>query len=299
MEIGVYYPQTEIGINPDTLATFAQTVESIGFDYIVVYDHVIATDLSASPELAGRYSPGDPIGEVFVTLAYIAASTRTLGLVTGVLILPQRQTVLVAKQSSIVDVLSAGRLRLGVGLGWNERDYRALGASWPNRASLLREQVAVLRQLWSGSNIDFRGQFHDIQGSIHPTPLQDPIPIWFGGAAEPMLRRGAELGDGFMLLSAPDEDGANTVSKLRRMVEQSGRDVQEFGIEGRVHLGGASRSQSRSPKSRDDLSREIDWWRRQNASHLTFNTRWSNLDGVDSHLRALSGIHALAASITG
>lgn len=298
MKIGVYYPQTEIGIDPDTVATFAQTVESMGFDYLVVYDHVIATDISSSPELAGRYSPGDPIGEVFVTLAYVAASTRTLGLVTGVLILPQRQTVLVAKQSSILDVLSAGRLRLGVGLGWNERDYRALGASWPNRASLLNEQVEILRLLWSGSNIDFKGQFHDIQGSIHPTPVQNPIPIWFGGAAEPMLRRAAELGDGFMLLSAPDDEGAATISQLRQMVEQSGRDIQQFGIEGRLHLGGASRSQARSPKSRDELSREIDWWRRHNVSHLTVNTRWSNLDGVDSHLRVLSDTQRLAAPIT-
>ena len=299
MKIGAYYPQTEIGIDPDTVAKFGQTVESIGFDYLVLYDHVIATDLSDSPELAGRYSPGDPIGEVFVTLAYIAASTRTLGLVTGVLILPQRQTVLVAKQSSVLDVMSGGRLRLGVGLGWNERDYRALGAPWANRAALLSEQVEVLRQLWSGSNIDFKGRFHEIQGSIHPTPVQNPIPIWFGGAAEPMLRRGAELGEGFMLLSAADDEGAATITQLRNMVEQSGRDVREFGIEGRLHLGGASRSQARSPKSADELSREIDWWRQHNVSHLTVNTRWSSLDGVDSHLRALSDIQRLAAALAG
>jgi probable F420-dependent oxidoreductase len=295
LKIGAYYPQTEIGIDPDTVAAFARTMESMGFDYIVLYDHVIATDLSASPELVGRYSPGDPIGEVFVTLAYVAASTQSLGLVTGVLILPQRQTVLVAKQASVLDVLSGGRLRLGVGLGWNERDYRALGASWTNRAALLSEQVEVLRQLWSGSNIDFKGRFHDIQGSIHPTPVQNPIPIWFGGAAEPMLRRGAELGDGFMLLSAPDDEGATTITQLRQMVEQAGRDVQRFGIEGRLHLGGASRSQVRSPKSLEEISREIDWWRGQDVSHLTVNTRWSNLDGVDSHLRALSDIQRLAA----
>jgi probable F420-dependent oxidoreductase len=298
--IGAYYPQTEIGVDRQTAARFARSVELIGYDYLVLYDHVLAADHGGRADLAGRYTLGDPIGEVFVLLAYLAAHTERIGLVTGVLVLPQRQTVLVAKQAAIVDLLSDGRLRLGVGLGWSPMDYQALGMPWDGRAARLEEQVHTLRALWTQPEVHVHSAWHDIDGALHPLPVQQPIPVWFGGAAEPMLRRGARLGDGFMMLTGADEEGRQTLDRLRGLAEAEGRADGSYGIEGRLHLGGSSRSLRRPPKTAGELAAEATWWAEHRASHLTVNTRWAGLAGTDEHVQALTGLHDVVRSaITG
>src|SRR5213593_1990519 len=208
MKIGVIFPQTECGTDVGAIAEFVRAVEAMGFDHLFVADHVLGADprFHSHPSLV-NYSHESVVHESLTLMAYFAAITRRITLATGILILPQRQTVLVAKQAAEIDVLTGGRLRLGIGLGWNHVEYEALGKDFHTRGRRVEEQVEVLRALWTQPLVTFRGADHVIDNAgLNPMPIQRPIPIWFGGGAEPALKRAAKLGDGWMPASRKPDD---------------------------------------------------------------------------------------------
>src|SRR5579864_3397066 len=197
MRIGVVFPQTEIGNDPIAIRDYAQAVEDLGYQHVLAYDHVLGAGLAHRPNWQGPYTSETPFHEVFVLFGYLAAVTHKVELVTGILIVPQRQTALVAKQAAQVDILSQGRLRLGVGIGWNEVEYEALGEDFHTRGARSGEQITVLRLLWTQPVVDFKGRWHHIpEAGINPLPVQRPIPIWLGGEADAVLERVGTMGDG-------------------------------------------------------------------------------------------------------
>jgi probable F420-dependent oxidoreductase len=215
MKLGVVFPQTEIGNDPTAIRDYAQAVDEAGFEHLIAYDHVLGAPVARFAGVdIGRprppYTEQSAFHEVFVLFGFLAAATRRVELATGVLILPQRQTALVAKQTAAVDVLSGGRFRLGIGSGWNFVEYEALGEDFHTRGRRLAEQVALLRRLWTEPLVDFEGRWDQIkQAGINPLPVQRPIPIWMGGAADVVLRRIAETADGWFAPGAESEDAAD------------------------------------------------------------------------------------------
>ena len=206
MRFGVVFPQTEIGADPLVIRDFAQAAEALGYHHILAYDHVIGANPASRPGWRPPYSHRDSFHEPFVLFGYLASLTKNIELVTGIIILPQRQTVLVAKQAAALDVLSGGRLRLGIGIGWNPVEYEALGENFKNRGRRCEEQVEVMRKLWTQELVSFEGKWHKItDAGLNPLPIQKPIPIWFGGTDDRALRRLARLGDGWFPQLRPDQ----------------------------------------------------------------------------------------------
>src|SRR5215472_4455384 len=231
MQIGVVFPQLEIGADPSAIRAYAQAVEEMGFSHIMVFDHVLGADITNRPGWHGAYTSKDMFHEPFVLFGYLAAATQRVGLVTSVIILPQRQTALVAKQAAEVDVLSSGRLRLGIGVGWNPVEYQALGEDFATRGARSEEQIAVLRALWTQPTVTFKGRWHQIEDAgIKPLPVQRPIPIWIGGGAEATLRRAGRIGDGWFPQMAPDERAGAMVERLRLYTREAGRADSAVGI---------------------------------------------------------------------
>src|SRR5262247_1337993 len=232
MKVGVIFPQTECGSDVGAIAEFVCAVEARGFDHLFVADHVLGADprFHSHPSLV-NYSHESVVHEPLTLLAYLAAITRRITLATGILILPQRQAVLVAKQAAQIDVLSGGRLRLGIGVGWNAVEYEALNETFENRGRRSAEQVAVLRALWTQPVVDFRGEFHRIShAGLNPMPIQRPIPIWFGvGSREQAtppdaaLRRIARLADGWSPNFAPDGAGESLIARVHAHAREAGR----------------------------------------------------------------------------
>lgn len=213
MHIGAVFPQSEIGADPIAIRDIAQAAEDLGFHHLLAFDHVILPARGDYDGYTGAATNEQPIHEPLVLSGYLAALTRRIELVTGVLVLPQRQTVLVAKQAAQVDILSGGRLRLGVGIGWIPAEFAALGADYSNRADRCEEQIALLRALWTESTATFRGLWHGIEGAgLNPLPVQRPIPIWIGGSAEATLKRVGRMGDGWFPLLSPDDDARARVN---------------------------------------------------------------------------------------
>jgi len=278
VKIGVVFPQTEIGNDPVAIRDFAQGVEEAGFDHLLAYDHVLGADPDRPGGWSDRpYDKDSAFHEPFVLFGHLAAVTRTLELVTGVIILPQRQAALVAKQAAAVDVLSGGRLRLGIGTGWNEVEYEALGEDFGNRGRRQEEQVDLLRQLWSNDSVDFDGQWHRVtKAGINPRPART-IPIWFGGNAEPVLKRAARLGDGWFPLVPPDERGKAAVETIRAGLAEAGRDPASFGIEPQARVAGGNP---------DRWRRHAKGWRELGATHLSVVTMRAGLTTPDDHLKA-------------
>jgi probable F420-dependent oxidoreductase len=268
MQIGVIFPQTEIGPEPDTIIEFASAVEDGGFSFVSAYDHVIGADLTTRPDWRGPYNAETQFHEIFVLFGFLAAHTN-LELVTGVLILPQRQTVLVAKQAAEVDVLTRGKFRLGVGIGWNDVEYQALGLEFRNRARRIEEQVEVLRLLWSHDVVTFTGRYHEIDAAgILPRPVQQPIPIWMGGGSTPaVLERIGRLADGWIANAGLSVDLDERVIAIRDAAARAGRDPDAIGIQGIAMLV--------RDNERDDVDgfrRQVDAARDRNLSHLAVLT---------------------------
>ncbi|MDR7545231.1 MAG: LLM class F420-dependent oxidoreductase [Armatimonadota bacterium] len=293
MQLGVVFPQTEIGTDPAVIRDFAQAVEDLGYDYMLAYDHVLGAETANRPGWQG-YDREDPFHEPFALFGYLAGCTRRLGLATGILILPQRQTALVAKQAAEVDLLSGGRLRLGVGLGWNPVEYEALGMDFHTRGVRVVEQVKVLRALWTQEVVTFRGRWHTIvEAGINPLPVQRPIPIWMGGSADVVLRRAARLADGWMYGGGrpspfgrpPASTPREMVERLRRELALTGRDPASFGIEGRIPLG------SGGPET---WRRAVNEWRDLCATHLCVGTMQAGFATPDAHLAAVRQFIAVA-----
>lgn len=279
MRIGVVFPQTEISSDPAVVKDYAQLAEELGFTHILAYDHVIGANLASRPGWKPPYSHLDSFHEPLVLFGYLAGLTRKIEFTTGIIILPQRQTVLVAKQAAAVDVLSGGRLRFGIGIGWNPVEYEALGQDFKNRGIRSEEQVEVLRQLWTRELVTFEGRWHKItDAGINPLPVQRPIPIWFGGTAERALRRLARLGDGWLPLMDPDENCRAAIEKIRAYTREAGRDPSRIGIEGRISHG---------QKSEETWRKELEAWRSLGATHASFNTMKAGLNSPTAHLEAI------------
>lgn len=287
MQYGVVFPQTEIGSDPAAIRAYAQTVEALGYDYLLAYEHVIGANPDRPGGWRGPYTHESPFHEPFVLFSYLAALTTRLQFVTGILILPQRSTVLVAKQAAALDVLSGGRLRLGVGVGWNEVEMRALGYDFRARGRRSAEQVQLLRRLWTEPLVTFDGEFHTIEDAgLNPLPVQRPIPLWFGGGADPVLRRMARLGDGWMPNTMPVERGKPLVAKLRGYLADAGRDPDAFGLDVRVNV-------SQLPEE-PQWAAYLDGWRALGATHACVNTMGLGFTSVDEHLAVIRRFIAAA-----
>jgi len=279
MRYGVVFPQTEIGADAAIIRDFAQTAEGLGYHHILAYDHVIGANLASRPGWQPPYAYKDSFHEPFVLFSYLAGLTKSVELVTGVIILPQRQTVLVAKQAAVLDVLSGGRLRLGIGIGWNPVEYEALGENFKNRGRRSEEQVEVMRKLWTQDLVTYEGQWHKItDAGLNPLPIQRPIPIWFGGSDDRALHRLARLGDGWFPLMEPDDKCRAAIEKIRSYAREVGRDPKNIGIEGRVTFG---------QSSPQEWARAIEAWKNLGATHVTVNTMKAGLATPAAHIEAI------------
>ncbi len=282
MKIGVTFPQTEIGHDPILLRDYAQTAEDLGLDHILVYDHVLGANVSTRPDWGTRYTDKDSFHEPFVMFGYMAALTSTIEFVTGILILPQRQTVLVAKQAAEVDVLSGGRLHVGVGLGWNDVEYEALDQDFHNRGRRVEEQIEVLRRLWTEPTVDFEGKWHRIdRAGLNPMPVQRPIPIFMGGASDRVLERAARISDGwFPNVRQPADIEAlpGRIEALKQRVESHGRDPGAFEI--RVSTGIAN-------KRPQDWAKDVEMYEKMDVDFLCFSTMGAGFATPRNHIDAM------------
>src|ERR1700694_1339614 len=238
MRIGVVFPQTELGGDASAVRHYGQRVEELGFTHLLAYDHVVGADPAVHVGWSGPYDVHTTFHEPLVMFGYLAAATTSLELVTGILILPQRQTVLVAKQATEVDLLSVGRLRLGVGVGWNPLEYEALGEDFHTRGARSEEQVELMRMLWTQQSVTYHGKYHRVTGAgLAPLPVQRPIPVWFGAQSPRAYRRAGRLGDGWFpqVPPGPKLDEARAV--VQQAAKEAGRDADALGMEGRVSWG--------------------------------------------------------------
>jgi probable F420-dependent oxidoreductase len=277
MQIGVVFPQTEISADVGAVRAYAERAEQLGFAHLLAYDHVLGADPAVHQGWDAAYNVETTFHEPLVLFGYLAAITR-MELVTGVIILPQRQTALVAKQAAEVDLLSEGRLRLGVGLGWNAVEYEALGKDFTTRGRRSDEQVELLRRLWTERSVTFDGADDKVTGAgLSPLPVQRPIPVWFGARSAPAYRRAGRLGDGWfpMVVPGPELDEARAI--VEQAAVEAGRDPAALGMEGRISFNG----------SPERLAEHADRWRKAGASHLSVNTMSTGLTTVDQHLVAI------------
>ena len=282
MRIGVVFPQTELGGDPASVRTYAQRVEELGFAHILAYDHVVGADPAVHKGWQGPYDIDTTFHEPFVMFGYLAAVT-SLELVTGVIILPQRQSVLVAKQAAEVDLLTGGRFRLGIGLGWNAVEYEALGETFTNRGKRSEEQVEVMRKLWTERSVTFSGNYHTVTGAgLAPMPNQRPIPLWFGAASDRAYERAGRLGDGWFPMMEPGPGLDYARKQVQRAAAAAGRDPAGLGMEGRINWTG----------DRDKAAADIAAWKAAEATHVSVNTMKAGLSTVDDHLAALERVAA-------
>jgi len=278
VQIGVVFPQTELGADAGAVRTYAERVEQLGYAHILVYDHVVGADPAVHQGWKGPYDVHTTFHEPMVLFGYLAALT-SLELVTGIIILPQRQTVLAAKQAAEVDLLTRGRFRFGVGLGWNAVEYEALGTNFSNRGRRLDEQVVLLRRLWTEQTVTFEGTYERITGAgLTPLPIQRPIPIWFGAASPPAYRRAGRLSDGWFPQVPPGPKLDDAREDVERAARDAGRDPATIGMEGRVSWGEGGV---------EKLLRQLGRWRDAGGTHVAIHTMGAGLRSVDDHLRAL------------
>lgn len=276
MHVGVIFPQTEIGSDPSVIRDFAQTAEGLGYSHILAYDHVLGAVPEREPKLWGPYTHESAFHEPFALFGYLAAVTERVGLVTGVIILPQRQTALVAKQAAEVDILSGGRLRLGVGTGWNYVEYDALNERFSNRGRRQEEQVEVLRRLWAEPVVDFAGEWHRIdRAGLNPLPGRR-IPIWFGGFSDPAFERAARIGDGF-IFGGGSTDALAALDTIRGHLAREGRDPAAFGVEAMVNYADGP----------ERWTAEAERWRGAGADYVSMRTMNAGLDGPRAHIEAI------------
>jgi len=289
MRIGVVFPQTELGGDAGAVRAYAQWAEELGFSHVLAYDHVVGADPAVHTGWDGPYDVHTTFHEPMVLYGYLAAVT-SMELVTGVVILPQRQTVLVAKQAAEVDLLTGGKFRLGVGIGWNRVEYEALGQDFSTRGKRLEEQITLLRRVWTEQTVTFGGTFDRITGAgLAPMPVQRPIPVWVGAQSPRAYRRAGRLADGWFPQMAPGP----RLDEARRIVTEAaaeaGRDPASLGMEGRL----------RWQEDRDKLPAAMRQWQDAGATHLSVNTMGAGLKTVDDHLAALAAAAEAANTISG
>jgi probable F420-dependent oxidoreductase len=278
MRIGVVLPQTELGGDVQALRAYATGAEALGYGHVMIYDHVVGADPAVHAGWERSYDVDTTFHEPMVALGYLAAVTR-LELVTGVLILPQRQTALVAKQAAELDLLAEGRLRLGVGIGWNQVEYEALGQDFGTRGKRLEEQIALLRRYWTERSITYHGTWDSVTGAgIAPMPAQRPIPVWIGANSVPAYRRTGRLADGWFPQMGPGAEFRQAWEIIAGAARAAGRDPAEIGIEARVSWRGDTAA----------LAAQVDQWRELGAGYVAVNTMGAGLLGAAGHLAALT-----------
>jgi probable F420-dependent oxidoreductase len=294
MRVGVVFPQTESGTDLGAIREYLRAVEQLGYVHLVAYDHVLGADRASRPDWKGPYDASSLFHEPFVFFGWLAAQTR-LELAPAVIVLPQRQTALVAKQATCLDVLCGGRFRLGIGVGWNEVEFLGLNENFHNRGRRSEEQVQVMQKLWASPHVNFKGKWHTIDDAgINPLPAARKVPVWFGGHHERTLPRIAKWGDGWMPNAyGPDQSALDIFGQLRRLTEEAGRDPARVGIEVWVSMGTGTEA---------DWAKETRFWKQAGASHLclttTFNRRHhKRIPGrtMTDHLAALRRYHSAVA----
>jgi probable F420-dependent oxidoreductase len=281
MQVGVVFPQTELGGDVGAVRAYGEQVEALGYRHILAFDHVVGADPLVHTGWSGPYDVQTTFHEPFVLFGFLAGVTRSIEFVTGVIILPQRQTVLVAKQAAEVDLLSSGRFRLGVGIGWNTVEYEALGEDFGNRGKRSEEQIDLMRRLWTEESVTFDGKFHSVTGAgLAPLPVQRPIPVWIGANSTRGLERAGRMADGWfpMVVPGPDLDAARAV--VDQAAVDAGRDPKDLGMEAWVKWQGSA----------DDVIAKVDKWVEVGASHISINTMGAGLETVDDHLAALTAV---------
>jgi probable F420-dependent oxidoreductase len=290
MRIGVVLPQTEIGADAGAVRAYGQRVEELGFSHVLAYDHVVGADPAVHTGWNGPYDIDTTFHEPLVTFGFLAAVTTSLELVTGVIILPQRQAVLVAKQAAEVDLLSGGRLRFGVGIGWNAVEYEALGADFTTRAKKLEEQIELMRRLWTQRSVTYEGKFDRVTGAgLAPLPVQRPIPVWIGARSPRAYRRAGRLADGWFPMMQPGPQLEEAREMVRTGAVEAARDPDSIAMEGRVDWAGDVGGVADALRS----------WADAGASHVSINTMGAGLRTVDDHLAALAAAAEAAESVGG
>ncbi|HRQ39785.1 MAG TPA: LLM class F420-dependent oxidoreductase [Chloroflexota bacterium] len=279
MNIGVIFPQIEYPSDPHAIRDYAQTAEALGFSHILAYDHVLGANPDRPGGWQGPYTHQNPFFDPFVLYSYMTALTTTIHFVTGILILPQRDTAVVAKQAACLDVLSKGRFRLGIGVGWNRVEMESIGHNFHNRGKRIEEQIEVLRLLWTQPLVRFNGRYHHLDDvGLNPLPVQRPIPIWLGGHADAVLQRVARLGDGWFPNYRTPELARPALDKLDGYLAANGRSRADIGLEARLAY---------KDGSPDSWRRQLAAWQAAGATHLTLNTMGAGLDTADKHLSAI------------
>jgi len=280
MKVGVVFPQTEVGADLGAIRGYATTVQELGFSHILAYDHIVGAD----PDVHGGHMPYDidsTFYEPFVLFAYLAAIVPRMELVTGVIVLPQRQTVLVAKQAALVDLMTDGRFRLGVGVGWNAVEFEALGQDFANRGLRSEEQIKLMRRLWTDRSVTFEAHHHRTTAvGITPKPVQRPIPVWMGARSAPAYRRAGRIADGWFPMVRPGPGLDAALSELQRAAVAAGRDPADIGMEAKLDWTGDVEA----------VVAQADQWAAAGASHASVNTMGAGLATVDDHLAVLSAV---------
>lgn len=283
MKIGIVYPQIELGGDPQAVRRIGLAVEELGYDSLMMYDHVVgAAHENRQPRLTGPYTENDPFHDPFVAFAYLAAITTRIEFFTGILILPQRQTVLAAQQAADLDLLSGERLQLGVGTGWNYVEYDALGQDFAVRGKRLTEQVEFMRKLWTSPLVTFKGEYDQIdRGCINPRPKRS-IPVWFGGFGEPPMKRAARMGDGFIFTGLLDDVEGNSrysgvLSKwqyLQTLLKENDRSTKDFGVNWSTMVG----------QDVDTVTSQLKRWEDAGGTHASVVTMGMNFKTIDEHI---------------
>lgn len=283
MKLGVVFPQTEIGTDPAVVAEFATTAEAVGYNHLIAYDHVLGASTASRPDWQGPYTAESLFHEPFVLFGFLAGQTTTLELVTAVIILPQRQTALVAKQAASLDVLSGGRLRLGIGTGWNAVEYEALGEDFHNRGVRSEEQIELMRKLWADDVISYSGRWHTVtEAGLNPLPVGRRIPVWLGGMAPQVIDRVGRIADGWFPFYNPAL--SDQIAAVREAARRAGRDPASVGIECMMPLGDGGE------KARSQLQRLSDL----GVSHAAVVTMNAGLD-PQGHIDAIKRFRDVAA----
>jgi probable F420-dependent oxidoreductase len=286
VQIGAVLPQNELGTNVSMLRDYTQAVQDLGYDFLVTSDHVVGASSDDHPEQE-RVQPLESVNHEPLSLfAFLAGVAPRLGFLPSVVILPQRQTVLAAKQAAQIDVLTQGRFRFGVGIGWNRVEYTALGLRFENRARRFEEQIEVMRRLWTDRVVSFEGRYHNLPAvGINPMPVQRPIPIWVGAHVDPGVQRATRIADGYLPLRPLEGGWQATMDRLHGWLEDAGRDPATFGVEGRLDAGSGNA---------EDWSRTIEMWKRFGASHLSVST--GGAGGLQAHVQRLGDVRKLLGS---
>jgi probable F420-dependent oxidoreductase len=279
VQIGVIYPQTELPTDVDTVRAYVSKVEELGYRHFEIYDHVLGADPAVHTGWKGPYDVDTTFHEPFVFYGFLAGIAQ-LELVTGIIVAPQRQTALLAKQAAEVDILSEGRFRLGLGAGWNPVEYEALGQDFSTRGRRMEEQIGLLRRLWTERSVTHEGTFDRVVGAgLAPLPTQRPIPIWLGGMSPPAYRRMGRLADGWFPRVEPGPDLDEALAVIATAAGEAGRDPTAIGMDARIRQGAGGT---------DDLVRDFERWNDAGATHVSVDTMGSALPGLDAHLDALT-----------